>query len=101
MSKGFNFKNKLFIAGYGLWGCLGFYRGGQKYNKRYNSDYKYYQENIKYTRKPKYYYLTYFGESIFHTTIYMFPPTLPIYFVDELYNLEDKIRNLSSEEQDN
>ena len=98
MLQNFNLKNKLFIAGYGLWGCLGFYRGGQDYNKILNDNYRRYQRNPDMYKKPKFYYLSYFGNSIFYTSLYMFPFTLPIYFVDELYNLEDKIINISSED---
>ena len=83
---------------YGLWGCLGAYRGTQKYNKEYKKDYKHYMKHVDFAKKPQYYYLSSSGYAIGYLFGYIIPLTGVGFVIDELYNVEKVIRGI---EEDN
>lgn len=93
-------KRQILIGGISAlsWGSLGAYRGVQYYNKKYRNDYKKYINDPKYRSEPKYYYLTCFGVSCWHFLFYANPVLLPITVIQELYNLEETIRGIKNDE---
>lgn len=90
-----NIKTKYQIASalWLSWGGLGAYRGNQYYNNKFKKDMEYYNNNKKYNNEPKYYFVSKIGYMINHFFIYIVPPIFVIKMLDEIYNLEDFIRN--------
>lgn len=88
--------SKSVLTCYGLWSSLGVYRGVKDYNKQYNKDYKFY---MKYpdSKKPEYYYTSAFGNSVFGFICYANPILLPVFAIEELYELEKTIRGIEDE----
>ena len=102
------------LFGYGCWGALGFYRGTkdidytykEKMNHyrermvRYNKDKQNYPEiQIYEPKKPSKLWLTTFAFGLLGTCLYMYPITLPMYFVKECYLLEINFRGLDHEKE--
>ena len=104
------------------WGSLGFYRGIRDYNYEnkikmdsYKKDMNYYEykkeqykkDKIKYPTmdlyepkqplKPNYFYLTSFSHGIFGSCLYVFPMSMPVCFVKELYRIEINLRGVDDE----
>jgi hypothetical protein len=79
------------------WSGLGAYRGVQDYNKEYRKDYRRYLKDTKYNREPKYYYLSCFGRACIFAIMY--PWVFPLFFIDELYNVEKFIRNIKDDDE--
>ena len=88
----------------GTWGTLGFYRGVQQYNfenKQKIQTYK--NDKIRYPEidffPPTYFYTStlVYGTSGFF--FYLFPGTVPICFVKELYRVEINMRGIEAEKQ--
>jgi hypothetical protein len=94
------YKYNLAWVGIGLWGGLGAYRGAENYKKNYDIDYKRYLKNPDYNRKPQYYYLTYIGNSIYYSALYIYPISAPIFIIEELYNLEKAIRRIKDDSEE-
>ena len=90
---------KPFLIGYGIWGGLGFYRGMEYYCKKYYIENKIYNNDSKYYKKPQFYYLSCLGNSIFYLGMYMFPVTLPLQVVNELFRFERYIRNIQDDNE--
>ena len=102
------------LFGYGCWGALGFYRGTKDMDYTYKlqmNDYK--QKMIRYNKdkekylelkltkpyKPSKIWLTTFAYGLFGTSLYIYPITLPMYFVKECYLLEINLRGLDDEKE--
>jgi hypothetical protein len=83
--------DKLAITTWGLWSCLGFYRGNQYYKKEY-------QKEFLRNKKKQYYYITHLGYSLGGAAFYAFPLSMGITFAHEIYNLESAIRGLESDD---
>ena len=76
-----NHTDKIMITAWGLWGCLGYYRGHRYYKKR----------------KTQYYYITNFGCGLAGTIVYACPASMGLTFIYELYNLEEAIRGIDTD----
>ena len=83
-----NRTDKIMITAWGLWGTLGCYRGHQYYKK----------ELKRYTNMKKYYYVTNFGYGLAGTTFYVCPVFMGLTCIYELYNLEEAIRGIESDD---
>jgi hypothetical protein len=81
--------DKIIITSWGLWSCLGMYRG----NRFYINDNK---RQKKYSSEVEYYYTTNIGFSIAGGVMYAFPIFMPVTIINELYNLEETIRGFKS-----
>lgn len=104
------------------WGSLGFYRGIRDYSYEnkikmdlYKKDMNYYEykkeiykkDKIKYPNihlyepkqplKPIFFYLTSFSHGIFGSFLYVFPISMPVCFVKELYRIEINLRSVHDE----
>ena len=82
-----NRTKKIIISSWGLWGCLGFYRGHTYYNKEHT-------QQLKYQKNKQYNYITHFGFCLAGTIFYTSPFTMIPTFLVELYNLEEYIRGI-------
>ena len=86
-----NRTDKIMITAWGLWGCLGFYRGQRYYKKEVK---RHNERNIK----TQYYYITNFGCGLAGTIVYACPASMGLTFIYELYNLEEVIRGIQSDD---
>ena len=82
--------DKIIISSWGLWSCLGFYRGNQYYKKEH-------QKEFLQNNKKQYYYITHLAYSLGGTAFYAFPLSMGITFLHEIYNLESAIREIESD----
>ena len=80
-----NHTDKIMITAWGLWGCLGFYRGHRYYKKR----------------KTQYYYITNFAFGLAGTACYTCPFLIFPFVIHELYNLEETIRKIDTDDYTN
>jgi hypothetical protein len=81
--------DKIIITTWGLWSCLGMYRGTRLYINDYN-------RQKLYNNDAQYYYITNIGFSIAGTAIYAFPFFMPGTIINELYNLEETVRGIKT-----
>ena len=86
-----NRTDKIMITAWGLWGTLGCYRGHQYYKKEVK---RHNERNIK----TQYYYISNFGFCIAGILCYVTPPTMLIPIFIEVYNLEEAIRGIKSDD---
>lgn len=86
---------KPFIATVTGWGGLGFYRGLNDYDYKYNKDVQFYADRKS---KPKtYLYSAKFANGIWGWLVYMNPALSFLTIPNEIYRLEVKVRGLESE----
>jgi hypothetical protein len=69
-----------------LWAGLGFYRGVQLYNYRYENGYN-----------KTYFYLGCFFKGVFGGLLYITPFLLPLIIIKEIYRLEVEIKGINEE----
>lgn len=95
MSNKIKLRHAIGFVAYGMFGCLGAYRGHQSYCNELQLQFKnkYHYEPIK-----KYYYITDIGISLWGVVMYMSPLGCVYCAVCELYNLEKYIRGIEDED---
>jgi len=82
------------VGFYGLWTCLGAYRGHQYYNKEYQEKLERHNKYYKNERpEPKHYYTVNVGFAAAGAAFYANPLLVPITMVKELFYLEDYLRD--------
>lgn len=86
-----NRTDKIMKTAWMLWGSLGIYRGHRFYVNDYN-------ERKKWNKTMQYYYITNIGFSILGGSMYVFPLFMPGTVINELYNLEETIRGIKSDD---